>query len=568
VASGVSFDLKRIVFADLLTGYITGFSTSQMLKTEDGGNSWSVISYPQGLPDLVISDLVFLNDSAGIIVCDALEDLYIYRTDDKGVSWSETYSGWPSSSEGELVFLDDLTGFYTVPTPIEFTTFLVITHDGGFSWTSYMPVLWWKDARSMCTFDTSTVFAVGSVGTIHKSSNSGVDWTRLDHKIFDGDVYGVQFVDQDNGYAFNDITGNGVPETFFMKTTDGGVSWERAGDLSFYLGASCFLNKDTGFVAANLAGISLNKTTDGGAHWTSLETGYDDSGEHMMIKFFDVENGFIGWYDHLIRTTDGGDTWTEVETGINYGFDFKDLEYVTLDTIFVGWNYQTKSILRSTDGGETWETIVIEGLISANDLFFLNNQTAFLACYNQIFKSTDGGSTWSPVVMNNANPINILSLSFPTPGVGYASGSGSYENMLKTTDGGNTWNPLETNVSSALNNVYFFDNDNGVAFGNNGLMIRTTTGGVVSTEKHQSINTGNLLKVYPNPASSFIAIESQMNASWRLELSDMKGQILSTINFAGNSKILDISTLSPGLYFVRLSNDKTVEVGKFIKNRL
>ena len=556
VTIGVSFELYRIAFSDSLTGYITGYSNTQMLKTEDGGNIWSVISFPQGLPNFSIYDINFHNDSVGILVGGKYDYTYVYRTENKGVSWNEVYSGGPPSSEGKLVFLDSQTGFYSFSSPVQYSTYFFVTNDGGITWNLYKPNLSWLDSRSVCALNANTVVAVGSYGSVHKSINSGVDWTPLYQKIFDGDVYSVRFVDQDYGYAFSDGTDGGVSHTYLMKTEDGGMSWDKACDFNFFVGSSCFLNRDTGFVASDFMGLSFNITTDGGASWNLFQTGYNNYFEPTVIKFYDMNKGLIGGSWYLVRTSDGGNNWQFCSYD-----SFIDIEYKSADTVFaVG-----QTVLRSTDGGQTWETIVIEGLISANDIYFLNNQTAFLACYNQIFKSADGGCTWSPALMNNANPINILSMSFPTPEIGYASGSGTYENMLKTTDGGDTWNPIETNESSVLNNVCFFDADNGLAFGNNGLMIKTTTGGVVSVEKQSHDNSGNLLKVYPNPSSSNVTIESQQNSNWHLELSNLNGQILFQRSVTDKSTVIDISSLPPGLYFVRMSNEKTVEIGKFVK---
>jgi photosystem II stability/assembly factor-like uncharacterized protein len=49
--------------------------------------------------------------------------------------------------------------------------------------------------------------------------------------------------------------------------------------------------------------------------------------------------------------------------------------------------------------------------------------------------------------------------------------------MLKTTDAGVTWSPLTSGTTNALHDVYFFDATQGVAVGEQGLILRTTDGG-------------------------------------------------------------------------------------------
>jgi len=77
---------------------------------------------------------------------------------------------------------------------------------------------------------------------------------------------------------------------------------------------------------------------------------------------------------------------------------------------------------------------------------------------------------------------------------------------------------------------------------------------------------GQFFTVYPNPANDKLAIESTTLAG---------NQLLTVINVNGMKLIerqlgdkqtqIDISALPPGVYFVRLQNDKTVEMKKMIK---
>ena len=46
---------------------------------------------------------------------------------------------------------------------------------------------------------------------------------------------------------------------------------------------------------------------------------------------------------------------------------------------------------------------------------------------------------------------------------------------------------------------------------------------------------------------------------------NLNGQVVLTRQITGPKNQLDVSTLPSGVYFVRLTNEKTVKVGKFVK---
>jgi len=81
------------------------------------------------------------------------------------------------------------------------------------------------------------------------------------------------------------------------------------------------------------------------------------------------------------------------------------------------------------------------------------------------------------------------------------------------------------------------------------------------------IDTGivKCLSVVPNPANSVIKIESPDLAGSRISIFNANGKEMLTLQSDANATSLNISAFPPGLYFVRLNNDKTVEIGKFVK---
>jgi hypothetical protein len=77
---------------------------------------------------------------------------------------------------------------------------------------------------------------------------------------------------------------------------------------------------------------------------------------------------------------------------------------------------------------------------------------------------------------------------------------------------------------------------------------------------------GSGIKLYPNPATDKITVETSATpAINQLTIMDLNGQELITRQITEPKTQIDISSLPSGVYFVRLTKDKTVEVGKFVK---
>jgi hypothetical protein len=74
------------------------------------------------------------------------------------------------------------------------------------------------------------------------------------------------------------------------------------------------------------------------------------------------------------------------------------------------------------------------------------------------------------------------------------------------------------------------------------------------------------VSLYPNPASDQLTIESTgIPAQGTLSISNLNGQQLIARQLTLLKTQLDISDLPSGVYFVRLTSDKSVAMGKLIK---
>lgn len=79
----------------------------------------------------------------------------------------------------------------------------------------------------------------------------------------------------------------------------------------------------------------------------------------------------------------------------------------------------------------------------------------------------------------------------------------------------------------------------------------------------QDIGFRNEINIHPNPASTHITIETPIES--QLSILNLNGQELLKQTTTEPKTVIDISTLPNGIYFVRVTGDKAVGVGKFIK---
>ncbi len=82
--------------------------------------------------------------------------------------------------------------------------------------------------------------------------------------------------------------------------------------------------------------------------------------------------------------------------------------------------------------------------------------------------------------------------------------------------------------------------------------------------KGNSLNSD--IKVYPNPASDWIEIESRTNKELMINILDLSGKVLVNYKFIGSSKF-DLTSFQKGFYILRIiQSDNLIETRKIIKN--
>ncbi len=186
-------------------------------------------------------------------------------------------------------------------------------------------------------------------------------------------------------------------------------------------------------------GIVL-KTTDGGASWSPVWTGTNEGCEGSC--FVDLNHGFIaGWpklasgWSGFGKTTDGGTTWTSpaVVADLYYFTDvvFKDAN----NGILLGATNTSAGVWVTSNGGTTWTTATGLASVPYHGCYVSGN-TYFLADNaGHIQKSVNNGSTWTTVFSQAG--LLLTGIRFFNDNIGMACGDNGV--VVKTYDGGVTW---------------------------------------------------------------------------------------------------------------------------------
>lgn len=148
------------------------------------------------------------------------------------------------------------------------------------------------------------------------------------------------------------------------------------------------------------------------------------------------------------------------------------------------------AILVSLDGGFTWKSKLLSAKISLSDIFCFNNGKAILiGDSSRVYYSTNYLDSLQ--IINAPKGYTFFRIKFVGNDVGFITGNNGL--ILKTTNGGINWVKVETNTNELIFDLAFIDSKRGFAVGWNGTLLKTINSGE-SWNKYESLPVDNYLK--------------------------------------------------------------------------
>jgi hypothetical protein len=75
----------------------------------------------------------------------------------------------------------------------------------------------------------------------------------------------------------------------------------------------------------------------------------------------------------------------------------------------------------------------------------------------------------------------------------------------------------------------------------------------------------DFVRLYPNPVESTLTIDRNSSDEVVIELYNISGVLVGTTNTEKATTTIDVKTLSPGTYFIRVTGVNNTTTHKFIK---
>jgi photosystem II stability/assembly factor-like uncharacterized protein len=268
--SGTMAWLRAVHFTDERAGWAVG-GNGALVSTADGGATWRV--RPRPTQDS-LRDVFFVDQTTGWLVCernvfalksDAESRSYLLRTTDGGESWSrvDLTKDEPGVLLARVAFADASRGWVFGEMGA-----LYSTRDGGGSWSRRPTGT--RNILLGASFGVGgRAWLVGAGGTVLTSEDGGAEWRAAAALAAAGEtpaprLNAVSFADARLGWA---VGRNGV----VLATADGGRTWARQdAETEADLLDVKFLDAREGWAVGD--GGTIIHTADGGRTWRQVQS--------------------------------------------------------------------------------------------------------------------------------------------------------------------------------------------------------------------------------------------------------------------------------------------------------
>lgn len=302
---------------------------------------------------------------------------------------------------------------------------------------SRSPLGFYVNSRGLFFINSEIGFVVGYNGDMYKTVNAGETWQKKNSGT-DLHLTSVYFVNENTGFVSGQAAIGCLNEdcdkgSMLLHTVDGGETWTK----SFFRDYTAlfnlkFFNEDEGLAIVQMRQISsarnefIARTEDGGASWELI-----DLPIRPVYQNFMAVNDLVwiaGEEQRVFRTSDRGLHWNVINTPVEAWNEIQNLYFIDEHTAFLD---DASHVYKTTDGGSSWETANFP-FSSFGHLHFYNEYEGFsirsvggyeggelpLIKGTVGFQTKDGGVSWEQSDLGET--MDFLSTFFPRKDLGYA----------------------------------------------------------------------------------------------------------------------------------------------------
>ena len=315
----IDYSIYEVQFINENIGYAT--AGDKLLKTNDSGNSWSII-YSDDSSRASISEVLFVSENVGFMN----NNDELYKTTNGGNTFDLKYENSNPNLINPRPIVDIYLSNETLiisrgannrskivsyndddcedSTGIVVDSMIVISQDNGESFESYD----FRDSNSANNTIDGIIDSHGHFSIIVKDNILFMDMGRSSSNWvvrFDLETNDLEnFVYNENRQLFLDS--DMIVQTPSIRIKTYSIVGDKIYAFGHYFEPNYNSNEDNGFIYS----------TNNGESWT-----YKSFGKYEEITFyssyFSSSNiGYIvGESGHFLKTTDGGDNWTKIDLG-------------------------------------------------------------------------------------------------------------------------------------------------------------------------------------------------------------------------------------------------------------
>jgi photosystem II stability/assembly factor-like uncharacterized protein len=325
---------------------------------------------------------------------------------------------------------------------------------------------------------STTVLNVG-VGTLNWNAegSSGSDWLTLTNASgTSGNAFNVSYSENKGEMRTGKIKVSSlgaIGSPYECTVTQAGtpVGWVLQNSITnYYLCSVAAPNEKIGYAVGN-PGL-IYKTIDGGKNWVKQISGTTNA--LLKVYFSDANTGTaVGNNGTILRTVDGGANWLSQTSSTTKNLYSVYFTNTNIGVVVGGGG----TILRTTNGGNNWTAQTSGATNFLYDIVCLDVMNYYVVgSWGLISHTTNGGANWTGVSQNGGVTSALNSIYFVNNNVGFAVGVGGV--IIKTTNGGTNWFSIgNSNITNELMAMSFLNANNGFIVGYGGLILKTTDGG-------------------------------------------------------------------------------------------